>query len=116
MPYSTPTNTRSNLPPFSISSQSRNSYKNNTVSSVKHQGTKKEMQGGVRLGVPGAEWIATVETMDAEVCVKAAAKFERRSTAEEVEERVVGVAKGAYEEFKQRMWPSRQRETMGKVE
>lgn len=76
----------------------------------------EEMQRGVRLGIFGAEWTATVETMDAEICVKAAAKFEKRSTAEHVEEKVVDAAKWTYEEFRQWQWPSRQRETMGQVE
>lgn len=72
----------------------------------------EEMQGGVRYGIPGAEWTATLETMDAQVCVQAAAKFSPRSTAERVEEKVVDAAKWTYDEFKQRVWPSRQQETL----
>lgn len=71
----------------------------------------QEMQGGVRYGIPGAEWTATLETMDARICVQAAAKFSPRSTAERVEEKVADAAKWTYDEFKQWMWPSRQQES-----
>lgn len=72
----------------------------------------QEMQGGVRYGIPGAEWMATLETMDSQICVQAAAKFSIRSTAERVEEKVADVASRAHDEFKQWMWPSRQEETL----
>lgn len=72
----------------------------------------QEMQGGVRYGIPGAEWTATLETMDAQICVQAAAKFSPRSTAEKVEEKVADVAKWTYDEFRQWLWPSRQQETL----
>lgn len=72
----------------------------------------QEMQGGVRYGIPGAEWTATLETMDAKICVQAAAKFSPRSTAERVEEKVADVAKWTYDEFRQWVWPSRQQDTL----
>lgn len=72
----------------------------------------QEMQGGVRYGIPGAEWTATLETMDSQICVQAAAKLSPRSTAEQVEEKVADAAKWTYDEFRQWLWPSRQQETM----
>ncbi|SMY24109.1 unnamed protein product [Zymoseptoria tritici ST99CH_1A5] len=66
--------------------------------------------GNVRYAIKGAEYQATLETMDAQICVKAAAKFAPRSTAEQVEEKVAEAAKWSLDEFKQWMWPSRQQQ------
>ena len=59
----------------------------------------------------GHEYEATLETLDAKICVKAKARFEpvqSISTAERVEQRLDEVAKSSYEQFKQWMWASRQ--------
>ena len=57
----------------------------------------------------GHEFEATLETMGARTCVKAKAKFAPSSTAQRKGDTVVDGTKGSYEEFKEWMWPSRQK-------
>lgn len=57
----------------------------------------------------GHEFEATLETMDAKTCVKAKATFAPSGTLQRAEEKVVEVAKTSYSDFKEWMWPSRQR-------
>jgi hypothetical protein len=64
----------------------------------------------VRYGIKGAEYQATLETMDAQICVKAAAKFTPRSRAEYVEEKVAEAAKSSVSELRAWLWPSRQQQ------
>jgi len=59
----------------------------------------------------GHEYEATLETLDARICVKAKASFEASSALQRAEERVVEGARGGYEHFREWMWPSRQRDS-----
>lgn len=57
----------------------------------------------------GHEYEATLETLDARICVKAKARFEASGTLQRAEEKVLGSAKSSYADFKEWMWPSRQK-------
>ncbi|KAK5175271.1 uncharacterized protein LTR77_000408 [Saxophila tyrrhenica] len=57
----------------------------------------------------GAEYEATLETQDGKVCVKARGRFKPSTAAQRMEEKVAGGAKQSYEQFKEWMWPSRQK-------
>ncbi|KAK5128994.1 hypothetical protein LTR85_000327 [Meristemomyces frigidus] len=57
----------------------------------------------------GHEYEATLETLDVRVCVKAKARFAASSTLGRVEAKAVATAKTSYSEFKEWLWPSRQR-------
>ena len=59
----------------------------------------------------GAEYEATLETQDGKVCVKARAKFAASTKVSRTEEKVVGGAKQTYQDFKEWMWPSRQKQS-----
>lgn len=69
----------------------------------------------VRMAIEGHEWVATLEMMDkdATVCVRTTAKFDTKGKVERV------IAKGeegmrwSYREFREWLWPSRQRESFG---
>jgi hypothetical protein len=65
----------------------------------------------VRLNIPDAEYIATLETMDDKVCVRAAAKFAPRSELERLEETVQEKTGWSYKEFREWVWPSRQQQS-----
>ncbi|UJO13052.1 hypothetical protein CLAFUW4_02164 [Fulvia fulva] len=68
----------------------------------------------VRLPIKGAEWVATLETMDGKVCVKATAKFAPRGQVERMQEGIVGREAGSrLRELREWLWPSRQRESLG---
>ena len=58
---------------------------------------------------PSHEYAATLETMDAKVCVSAKASFAAGSLLEYADSATVERAKTGYAEFKEWMWPSRQR-------
>lgn len=67
----------------------------------------------VRLEIPHHEYVATLETMDGKICVKATAKFAPRTDLERIEERVKEAVGGwTYRDFKEWMWPSRQKESL----
>ncbi|GAB7359976.1 hypothetical protein MBLNU230_g7500t1 [Neophaeotheca triangularis] len=57
----------------------------------------------------GHEYEATLETLDARICAKAKAKFAPSSKLERVGEKVAEGAQNGYAEFKDWMWPSRQK-------
>lgn len=57
----------------------------------------------------GHEYEATIETLDARVCVKAKAKFAPSNKLQRAEAQVKDTANASYESFKEWMWPSRQR-------
>jgi hypothetical protein len=57
----------------------------------------------------GHEYEATIETMDARICVKAKAKFAPSTKLQRTEAQVKDTASASYESFKEWMWPSRQR-------
>lgn len=59
----------------------------------------------------GAEYEATLETLDATVCAKARARFAPSSTMQRTEKAVEGGAKQSYAAFKEWMWPSRQKQS-----
>lgn len=59
----------------------------------------------------GAEYEATLETLDATICAKARARFARSTALERTKEKAVGAARQSYEEFKDWMWPSRQKQS-----
>lgn len=65
----------------------------------------------VRLEIPRHEYVATIETTDGKICVRAAAKFEPRTEMERVEEKVKEKIGWSYQEFKEWMWPSRQQQS-----
>ncbi|CAK3898523.1 hypothetical protein CB0940_01533 [Lecanosticta acicola] len=69
----------------------------------------------VRIPIQGHEYTATLERLDATICVRATAKFAPRSQAERVKDKVgekFGGGKGwSYADFKEWMWPSRQKES-----
>lgn len=56
----------------------------------------------------GAEYEATLETLDAQVCVKARAKFAPSSAPQRLEKKAVRGVEETYGNFKEWMWPSRQ--------
>ncbi|KAK3636725.1 hypothetical protein LTR56_014026 [Elasticomyces elasticus] len=56
----------------------------------------------------GHEFEATLETLDAKVCVKSKFKFAPSSALQRVELEVAQAAKTTYADFKQWIWPSRQ--------
>lgn len=59
----------------------------------------------------GASYEATLETQDATVCVKARARFAPSTRVQRAQKKAGdGVTKG-YEEFKEWMWPSRQKQS-----
>nr|POE59312.1 putative mitochondrial membrane protein fmp10 [Quercus suber] len=60
----------------------------------------------------GQQFEATLEQMDAKVNVLATANFGPSSTAEAIERQLVGGAKQSYAEFKQWLWPSRQKSSI----
>jgi hypothetical protein len=57
----------------------------------------------------GHEYEATIETMDARICVKAKAKFSPSTNLQRAEAHVKDTASASYEGFKEWMWPSRQK-------
>lgn len=57
----------------------------------------------------GHEYEATLETLDVRVCVKAKANFAASDALARAEDNVVAAAKTSYHEFKDWLWPSRQR-------
>lgn len=57
----------------------------------------------------GHEYEATIETLDARICVKAKAKFAPSNKMQRAEAQVKEATNGSYETFKEWMWPSRQR-------
>ena len=57
----------------------------------------------------GHEWEATIEALDARICVKAKAKFAPSTQLQRAEAQVKDTASAGYEAFKEWMWPSRQR-------
>lgn len=57
----------------------------------------------------GHEYEATIETLDARICVKAKAKFEPSTKLQRAETQVKEIAGASYESFKEWMWPSRQK-------
>ncbi|WPG98658.1 Hypothetical protein R9X50_00145100 [Acrodontium crateriforme] len=57
----------------------------------------------------GSEYEAILETLDAKTCILAKARFAPSSTAQKVEAKVIGGAQKGYSEFKEWMWPSRQK-------
>ncbi|EME48409.1 hypothetical protein DOTSEDRAFT_48900 [Dothistroma septosporum NZE10] len=67
--------------------------------------------GQVRMPIQGAEWIATLETMDGKVCVKAAARFERRGVVERMVDGRVGEGGSRLSELREWLWPSRQEQS-----
>ncbi|TKA22827.1 hypothetical protein B0A50_07727 [Salinomyces thailandicus] len=56
----------------------------------------------------GHEYEATLETLDARICVKAKARFEASSVLQRTGDNVAEAAKSTYTDFKEWMWPSRQ--------
>ncbi len=59
----------------------------------------------------GADYEATLETQDGKISVKARAKFRASTALERVQEKAAtGVAR-SYDEFKEWMWPSRQKQS-----
>lgn len=61
----------------------------------------------------GAEYEATLETLDAAVCVRARARFAASTVVQRTEEAVQNGAREGYEGFKEWMWPSRQKSSQG---
>lgn len=59
----------------------------------------------------GAEYEATLETLDAMVCAKARARFAPSTALQRKEREIVGGAKNGYAAFKDWMWPSRQKQS-----
>ncbi|KAF2722186.1 hypothetical protein K431DRAFT_319824 [Polychaeton citri CBS 116435] len=63
--------------------------------------------------VGGHEWEATLEKINGkdvgQICVKAKARFEPGSPAERAVDKIKGTAEGGYGQFKEWMWPSRQK-------
>lgn len=59
--------------------------------------------------IGGHEYEATIETMDARICVKAKAKFAPSTKLQRAEAQVKDTANASYETFKEWMWPSRQK-------
>lgn len=59
----------------------------------------------------GAEYEATLETLDATTCAKARARFAPSSATQRKEREIVGGAKQGYAAFKEWMWPSRQKQS-----
>ncbi|KAI7587625.1 hypothetical protein KC343_g19085 [Hortaea werneckii] len=59
----------------------------------------------------GHEYEATLETLDARICVKAKARFEASNVLQRTGEQVQEAAKSTYSEFREWMWPSRQRDS-----
>jgi len=57
----------------------------------------------------GHEYEATIESMNARICVKAKAKFAPSTRLQRAEAQVKDTASASYETFKEWMWPSRQR-------
>lgn len=57
----------------------------------------------------GHEYEATIETLDARICVKAKAKFEPSTKLQRAETQVKEIAGASYDSFKEWMWPSRQK-------
>jgi len=60
----------------------------------------------------GYEYVATLETMGGEICVKAMARFDPSDSFEIVEESANEVARTSYGDFKDWLWPSRQKSTL----
>jgi hypothetical protein len=54
----------------------------------------------------GHEYEATIESMDARICVKAKAKFAPSTKVQRAEAQVKDTASATYETFKEWMWPS----------
>lgn len=65
----------------------------------------------VKIPIVGHEYVATLERLDATVLVRATAKFARRSQVERIAEKVEGKTGWSYEQFRDWMWPSRQKES-----
>ena len=59
----------------------------------------------------GADYEATLEKQDGTVCVKARAKFAPSTAIQRTEEMVVEGARSSYQDFKEWMWPSRQKQS-----
>lgn len=62
----------------------------------------------------GADFEATLETMDGKTCVKARAKFAPSTAVQQMEAKVAAGAKRSYEDFKEWMWPSRQKQSQAR--
>ncbi|KAK0248429.1 hypothetical protein LTS09_016409 [Friedmanniomyces endolithicus] len=63
----------------------------------------------------GHEYEATLETLDAKVCVKAKIKFAPSSTLQRVEDEVTVAAKTSYADFRHWLWPSRQQQVASQI-
>lgn len=59
--------------------------------------------------IGGHEYEATIETLDARICVKSKAKFHPSTRTQRAETQVKDAATASYETFKEWMWPSRQK-------
>lgn len=57
----------------------------------------------------GAQYEATLETEDGKVCVKARARFMPSTAVQRAEKKVTSGAKQSYAQFREWMWPSRQK-------
>lgn len=57
----------------------------------------------------GHEYEATIETLDARICVKGKAKFKPSTKLQRAEAQVKDVASASYDTFKEWMWTSRQK-------
>jgi hypothetical protein len=59
----------------------------------------------------GAEYEATLETLDGKTCVKARARFAPSTAVQRTARDVSSGARSSYESFKEWMWPSRQKQS-----
>ena len=59
----------------------------------------------------GAEYEAVLETQDAKVCVKARARFAPSTAIQRAQKKASGGVQQTYDEFKEWMWPSRQKQS-----
>ena len=57
----------------------------------------------------GADYEAFIETLDGKACVKARAKFKSSTATQRVEEKIAHGAKQSHEQFREWLWPSRQK-------
>ncbi|KAK0304114.1 hypothetical protein LTR82_017328 [Friedmanniomyces endolithicus] len=63
----------------------------------------------------GHEYEATLETLDAKICVKAKIKFAPSSALHRVEDEVMNAAKTSYADFRHWLWPSRQQQVASQI-
>lgn len=59
----------------------------------------------------GASYEAVLETQDTTVCVRARARFAPSTAAQRAQKKVSGGVNQSYEQFKEWMWPSRQKQS-----